>query len=264
MLNRKSGGNISSKNVIKEPLKAPSENTQITVTKTIEEGTIHLEMENSCKEIVDLNFMVETLMDLNEDSFAEILNSVGYHFIKLVKMDHSRFIFTFFEKEDMDSMEWENLKIWIRSSKSILSDFVYPRLTWITISGLPFAALAEDVINKVVGSIGNVLSKELNNTKKKATNPPYFCISTIHFEKIQQTRVVNIDNQQFEILIQELENNTHKSSPANVQEEPNPTPPSSFSMETNAFPDDEATHVDKVYEVNSVACSSTSHQHSDS
>lgn len=115
MLNRKSGGNISSKNVIKEPLKAPSENTQITVTQTIEEGTIHLEMENSCKEIVDLNFMVETLMDLNEDSFAEILNSVGYHFIKLVKMDHSRFIFTFFEKEDMDSMEWENLKIWIRS-----------------------------------------------------------------------------------------------------------------------------------------------------
>lgn len=129
---------------------------------------------------------------------------------------------------------------------------------------MPFAALAEDVINKVVGSIGNVLSKELNNTKKKATNPPYFCISTIHFEKIQQTRVVNIDNQQFEILIQELENNTHKSSPANVQEEPNPTPPSSFSMETNAFPDDEATHVDKVYEVNSVACSSTCHQHSDS
>lgn len=94
-------------------------------------------MEESWKEEVRLSYIVDTIMDLSEDSFSEVLNNLGYHFIKLVKIDFSQFIFTFLKAGDIYLMVWEDLNIWVKSyAKAQLKDMIQPRLVWIKVFGL--------------------------------------------------------------------------------------------------------------------------------
>lgn len=69
-------------------------------------------------------------MEISKDSLEDILNGLGINFIKISNLSLKKFIFTFFEQEDMKAMWWEEVKIWIKAKeRTKLEDLVLPRVT---------------------------------------------------------------------------------------------------------------------------------------
>lgn len=138
-------------------------------------------MEDHKSKMVEQSFVVETVVDLSEDSFSEILKNLGYQYIKVVKMDSHRFIFSFLKVEDMESIVWEDSNIWIKNhNKANLSDFIQPRLAWVKIYGLPFVANSIENFQTLVGQVGKILLHNTNNVTNKVIHNPCLCISTSH------------------------------------------------------------------------------------
>lgn len=146
-------------------------------------------------------------MDLSEDSFREILNNLGFHFIKLAKLDFSFFLFTFLEPEDIDSMEWDDLKIWVAEfHRTQLSDLIQPRLAWVKILGLPSIVITDSTVHQIIGSLGKVVNLNAGRKSRKFLNSLVICLSTLLFEKINVDRKVLLEDSCFNILIQEVNN----------------------------------------------------------
>lgn len=76
---------------------------------------VEIEMKEEWSKMVNLSFTVETYMDLSADTLSEVLSNLGYHFVKIVKLDVACFLFTFMETEDINLMIWDELNIWIKS-----------------------------------------------------------------------------------------------------------------------------------------------------
>lgn len=122
-------------------------------------------MEESWKESLKNSFTVTTYEDTSAEYLAEILSVHGIQSVQISKIDFSLFLFNFLDLESVTDIVWKELEIWVKTyRKSQLSDLVLPRLTWVTVFGLPAIAVNDSAMQRLLGEDGRVISK-IDNLK---------------------------------------------------------------------------------------------------
>lgn len=162
-------------------------------------------MKNQWKKLLELSFTVHTFEDLKLDSFKEILANLGWNFIKVIKLEKSWFVLTIEDKETMNMLNWEDLGMWVKDfARSSLEDLVVPRITWLSVVGLPFIVASEWVIEALVGSVGSVLGVVTNNSEVDKFPNISVCLSTKNVDFIEIDRNLRIQNKVFKVVLKEI------------------------------------------------------------
>lgn len=76
-------------------------------------------------------------------------------------------------------------------------------MAWVSISGLTSLAFCDETLDKIIGGEGKLISRGVSCIRNNQFVSPELCISTRKCEKIKLSRKVVIDDQMFEVLIQE-------------------------------------------------------------
>lgn len=124
---------------------------------------IKVELTEAWKQELSFSYTVYIHEDLGADSLQEILQQQGYRYLKIVKIQESKFIFTFFDSMDISNMQWEMLHHWISSySATVVTDMVKTRMVWLIIFGLPYIAFRDEILHLLIGDYGDILRKGAN------------------------------------------------------------------------------------------------------
>lgn len=150
---------------------------------------------------------LELGQDYAPDSLAELIMMKGYNEIETKKLGVGCFFITFADIQSKNDMDRNSLEIDIVKVRDAeIDDLILPRITWISILGLPICAYSDEVLSMVVSKWGRLVSKGTKFLKENQFINPRICNSTNLMDVIQGHTWVGIYNKKFRVEIKEEQN----------------------------------------------------------